>query len=542
MASAASNPRNAPPVSARAQPLTQPDDVATLPVANSLVVAIGVMLASLLQILDTTIANVAIPHMQSTLGATSDEISWVLTSYIVAMAVAMPITGWLADRIGSRRLFLISVTGFILSSMLCGMAQNVTEMVLFRALQGATGAFIAPLSQAAMIDTNKPSRQPQMMAVWGMGIMAGPILGPILGGYLTENWNWRAVFYVNVPLGIISLVILATTLPSRSLVRRKFDALGFALIALTLTSLQLLLDRGNHIDWFQSIEAWIYAVVLLSAAWIAAIHFTTAREPLFNRHLFANPNYVFALVFSLVMGVVMFATMALLPPMLQRLFGYGVIDTGETLMPRGVGTLLTMQLSGYILRKGFDPRILIATGFTIAAFSLWEMASWSLQTDYSHIALSGFIQGFGMGLVFIPLNASAFATLPPVLRTDGSSLLNLSRSIGSSVGISIVTSLLARNLQVSHSDLAAHVTASFTSVLDFSSIDRFQSIGEAALRMVDGEVNRQAAMVAYIDDFWLMTWLTLAAAPMVVFMKKADLRRRLPASSAKQEPAADLPH
>jgi DHA2 family multidrug resistance protein len=240
--------------------------------------------------------------------------------------------------------------------------------------------------------------------------------------------------------------------------------------------------------------------------------------------------------------VVMFATMALLPSMLQRLFGYGVIDTGETLMPRGVGTLLTMQLSGYLLRKGSDPRILIAIGFTIAAFSLWEMASWSLQTDYSHIALSGFFQGIGMGLVFIPLNASAFATLPPVLRTEGSSLLNLARSLGSSVGISIVTLLLARNLQVSHSDLAAHVTASFTSVLDFSTVDRFQSMGEAALRVIDAEVNRQAAMIAYIDDFWLMTWLTLAAAPLVLFMKKANLRRRGAPSVAEQEPAADLPH
>ena len=541
MASAASDSRRSTPA-IRPRELTHADDVASLPVANPLLVAIGVMLASLIQILDTTIANVAIPHMQSSLGATSDEISWVLTSYIVAVAVAMPITGWLADRIGSRRLFLISVVGFVLSSMLCGMAQNVTQMVLFRALQGATGAFIAPLSQAAMIDTNKPSRQSQMMAVWGMGIMAGPILGPILGGYLTENWNWRAVFYVNVPLGIISLAILAATLPSRELVRRKFDGLGFALVALALTSLQLLLDRGNHIDWFHSIEAWIYMIVLLSAAWIAVIHFATAREPLFNRHLFTNSNYVFAVVFSLVMGVMMFATMALLPPMLQRLFGYGVIDTGETMMPRGVGTLLTMQFSGYILRKGFDPRILIAAGFGIAAFSLWEMASWSLQTDYSHIAISGFVQGLGMGLVFIPLNASAFATLPPMLRTDGSSLLNLSRSLGSSVGISIVTSLLARNLQVSHSDLAAHVTASFTSVIDFSSVDRFQSMGEAALRLVDAEVNRQAAMIAYIDDFWLMTWLTLAAAPLVVFMKKADLRRQAPPSGAKPEPAADQPH
>ena len=520
--------------------LTATDDTALLPVENPMLVAVGVMLASLLQILDTTIANVAIPHMQASLGATSDEISWVLTSYIVAVAIAMPMTGWLADRIGSRRLFIISVAGFVLSSMLCGMAQNVGQMVAFRALHGASGAFIGPLSQAAMIDTNKPSRQSQMMAVWGMGIMAGPILGPILGGYLTENWNWRAVFYVNLPLGIISLAIMMATLPSRKLVRRKFDGLGFALIALSLTSLQLLLDRGNHIDWFEAKEAWIYAILALSAGWVAVIHFSTAREPLYSRHLFADPNYVFGLVFSLVIGVVMFATMALLPTMLQRLFGYGVIDTGEALMPRGVGTLLTMQFSGWILRKGFDPRILIAAGFSIAAYSLWQMASWSLETDYYHIASSGFIQGIGMGLVFIPLNASAFATLPPMLRTDGSSLLNLSRSMGSSIGISIVTSQLAHNLQVSHSDLAAHVTASFTSVIDVSTIDRFQSMGDAAMAMVNAEVTRQAAMIAYIDDFYLMTWVTLAAAPLVIFMSKADLRRQVASDGAK--PPGDVPH
>lgn len=521
--------------------LAATDDVALLPVENPMLVAIGVMLASLLQILDTTIANVAIPHMQASLGATSDEISWVLTSYIVAVAIAMPITGWLADRIGSRRLFIMSVAGFVLSSMLCGMAQNVTEMVLFRALQGATGAFIGPLSQAAMIDTNKPSRQSQMMAVWGMGIMAGPILGPILGGYLTENWNWRAVFYVNVPLGVISLAIMIATLPTRKIVSRKFDTVGFALVALALTSVQLLLDRGGHIDWFESGEAWAYAFVAISATWIAIIHFVTAREPLFNRHLFADPNYVFALFFSLVIGVVMFATMALLPPMLQRLFGYGVIDTGMTLMPRGVGTLMTMQFSGWILRRGFDPRILIFNGFLIAAFSLWEMASWSLQTDYNHIAISGFIQGIGMGLIFIPLNASAFATLPPMLRTDGSSLLNLSRSIGSSVGISIVTSQLAHNLQVSHADLASHVTSSFTDVIDVSTVDRFQSVGEAGLSFIDGLVNQQAAMIAYIDDFYMMVWLSLAAAPLVIFMRKANLSRVAP-KGGSAKPPADMPH
>lgn len=514
-------------------------DVALLPVENPMMLTIGIMTASLLQVLDTTIANVAIPHMRSQLGATDDEISWVLTSYIVAMAVAMPITGWLADRFGSRRLFIFSVSGFVISSMLCGMAQNITEMVLFRALQGATGAFISPLSQAAMIDTNKPSRQAQMMALWGMGIMIGPIMGPILGGWLTENWNWRSVFYVNVPLGVLALVIMLAELPSRPLVRRRFDLTGFALVAIALTSIQLLLDRGNHIDWYDSAEAWAYTIIGLSAAWMAVIHLATADEPLFNRHLFSDPNYIVSLVFMMVIGVVMFATMALLPPMLQQLFGYGVIDTGETLMPRGVGTLITMQFSGYIIRRGFDPRILVATGFAIAGLSLWEMSSWSLAVDYSHVATSGFIQGIGMGLVFIPLNASAFATLPPSLRTDGSSLLNLSRSIGSSVGISVVTALLARNLQISHADLGAHVTGTITDLVDFSTIDRFQVVGEAALRVVDGFVNKQAAMVAYIDNFYLMMWLSFAAIPLVATMRRPNLQG---APGAKDDGPVDLPH
>ena len=514
--------------------LTPQDDVAMLQVENPTLLAVGVMIASLIQILDSTIANVAIPHMQTSLGATSDEVSWVLTSYIIAVAVTMPITGWLADRIGSRRLFIGSVFAFVATSMLCGLAQNITEMVIFRALQGASGAFISPLSQAAMIDTNKPSRQPQMMALWGMGIMIGPIMGPVLGGWLTENWNWRWVFYVNVPLGAVALAIMLALLPSRPLARRRFDLAGFAMIGILLTSVQLLLDRGNHIDWFQSLEAWIYLFLALSSLWMAVIHFFTIKDPLFNRSLFGDPNFLYGLFFSFAIGVVMFATMALLPPMLQRLFGYSVIGTGEAMMPRGVGTLLTMQISGQLIRRGFDPRILIALGFSIASFSLWEMAHWSLQTDFSHIAWMGFIQGLGMGFVFIPLNASAFATLPPHLRTDGSSMLNLSRSIGSSIGISIVTTFLARNLQTAHSDLSANVTASFTQIVDFSTLDRFQSYGEAALRVLDAEVNRQAAMIAYINDFYLMMWMTLAVIPFTLLMKRPILpATSFPASKPK---------
>ena len=504
---------------ASAGALSHADDVALLPVGNNVLMTIGIMTASLLQILDSTIANVAIPHMQSSLGTTPESITWVLTSYIVATAIFMPITGWLADRIGSRRLFILSVAGFIAASMLCGMAQNLTQMVIFRALQGATGAFISPLSQTAMIDTNKPSRQSQMMALWGMGIMIGPILGPILGGWLTENWNWRWVFYVNVPLGALSLAILISSLPSRPTERRRFDIFGFSMVAITLTAIQMLLDRGNHVDWFDAAESWIYVGVALSAGWVGVVHLATTAQPLFNRQLFANRNFVVALFFMVVVGLVMFATMALLPPMLQRLFSYSVMDTGMALMPRGIGTLISMQIAGQLIRRGVDGRMLIAAGFAIAGFSLLEMAGWSLAVDNAHVISSGFIQGLGMGLVFIPLNSSAFATLPPLLRTEGSSLLNLLRSIGASVGISIVTALLGQNLQRSHAELAGHITASVTDAIDFSTMDRFQAAGEAILRMIDGEVNRQAAMIAYINDFYLMAWLSFAAIPLVLLMR-----------------------
>ncbi|MFN5083996.1 MAG: DHA2 family efflux MFS transporter permease subunit [Novosphingobium sp.] len=491
-----------------------------LPVDNPTLLTVGIMLASLLQILDSTIANVAIPHMQSALGATPDTITWALTSYIVATAVAMPMTGWLSDRVGSRNLFIWSVAGFILSSMLCGMSQNLTQMVLFRALQGATGAFISPLSQAAMIDTNKPSRQPQMMALWGMGIMVGPILGPFLGGWLTENANWRWVFYVNVPLGAVSLAILLAGLPSRERIRRRFDLAGFALLAICLTAIQMLLDRGNHVDWFDSAESWIYLAVAVSTGWMALVHFATSAQPLFDRGLFANSNFVVAMMISVVIGVVMFATMALLPPMLQHLFGYTVIDTGEALVPRGIGTMISMQLAGWLVRRGVDPRIMITLGFSIAAWSLWDMAGWSLAVDREAIMLAGLVQGIGMGMVFIPMNSVAFATLSPQLRTDGASLLNLCRSIGSSIGIAVTTAFAARSIQVSHADLAGHVTASASSMIDVSATERFQTAGETALRMVDAEVNRQAAMIAYVNDFWLMMWLALAAVPLALLLRR----------------------
>lgn len=496
-------------------------DEPQLKVANQPLLMVGIMAASLIQILDTTIANVAIPHMQNSLGATAESVTWVLTSYIIASAVAMPITGWLADRVGGRRLFIWSVAAFILTSMLCGMAQNLEEMVLFRAAQGVAGAFIPPLSQSFMLDTARPSRHPQVMAIWGMGIMLGPILGPILGGWLTESANWRWVFYVNLPIGAISLAILMAELPERSATPRRFDLTGFVLIGLTLASLQLMLDRGTLLDWFDSPEIWLYAFVAISGLWLAVIHLASVRQPIFDSALFADRNFAIALGFMVAIGVVMFANMALMPPMLQHLFGYGVIDTGLVLMPRGIGILISMQVSGLLLRRGIDARVIVATGFAITAFSQWQMAHWSLQADQWHFITTGLIQGLGMGLVFIPLNVTAYSTLAPRLRTEASSLLNLARSLGGSVGISIATVLLGYNIQRGHEEIGAHVTGATILSLDLGEIDRYQSAGDVVTTMIDAEVNRQAAMLAYVNDFYLMMWLAIAALPLTLLMRKA---------------------
>ena len=262
-------------------------------------------------------------------------------------------------------------------------------------------------------------------------------------------------------------------------------------------------------------------MIAASAAWMGVIHLATASNPLFDRALFADRNFVISLSFMLVTGVVMFSVMALLPPMLQGLFGYGVIDTGIVLMPRGVGVLISMQLSGLMMRQGWDARPVVATGFLICALSLWQMAHWSLEVDATHVIVSGLVQGLGIGLVFIPLQVSAFATLPPRLRTDGSSLLNLFRSLGASVGISLMSVLLARNLQTAHADLTGHIDTSALAAIDVSTIDRYQVLGDAVLRLMDAEVNRQAAMIAYINDFWAMMWITLAAAPLTLLMRRS---------------------
>lgn len=497
---------------------------AALPVARRGLLTIGVMGATVMQILDSTIANVALPHMQTALGATADTITWVLTSFIVASAVAIPITGWLSDRFGSRNLFLVAVGGFIVSSMLCGAATSLEEMVAFRILQGVFAAFMNPLSQTVMLDINAPERQAKAMSLWGMGIMVGPIMGPVIGGWLTDSYNWRWCFYINLPVGIVCFAILWALLPSRPLKARKFDLFGFTLLSIAIASFQVMLDRGQNLDWFSSPEVLIEGAIALCAAWMFGVHMFTAKNPMFDREIFADRNLMSALGMMLVVGVVSMAVMALLPPMLQRLFGYPVLDTGLLLMPRGIGVVVSMAFAGQWIQRGKDARLSIGLGLAIVAYSLWDMTAWTTQMGSREFIIAGFVQGLGMGLVFMPLNSLAFATMPPQYRTEGSSLMNLARNIGASAGISAVTALLARNIQTNHQEIGGTITSYNQAAVDPSITSLFGDAGQTMLSILDAEVNRQAGMIAYLDDFKLIMILNLVVIPLLFLMRRPKVR------------------
>lgn len=492
---------------------------ATISGSDRALATIAVMLATLMQVLDTTIANVALPHMQTSLQATPESINWVLTSYIVASAMAIPITGWLADRVGRKSLFIWTVVGFTASSVLCALAQNMPEMVLFRAIQGVCGAFILPLSQSVLFDVNPPENHAKAMAMFGGGVVIGPILGPVLGGWLTDSFDWRWVFLINLPIGAITLLMLMRFLPGSFVVRRRFDLFGFTLLAVAVGNLQLMLDRGEQVDWFQAWEIWLELGIALSAGWMFVVHMLTAREPIFDPAMFKDRNFALGILFMAVLGLLLMAGLALLPPLLQRLMGYSVLGSGFLTAPRGVGTLVSMMVVGRLAGK-VDARILIMTGLSVMAVSLWQMSHFSLQMDSRPVIISGLVQGVALGFLFVPLNTLAFGTLEARFRTSAASILTLSRSLGGSVGISIVTALLSRNLQVSHSDLAANVEmtrlpANLPAIGDPTGMS-----AQTVLAFIDAEINRQAAMIAYIDDFHLMMIVTLCAMPLLLLLRK----------------------
>ncbi|HTN42246.1 MAG TPA: DHA2 family efflux MFS transporter permease subunit [Nitrospiria bacterium] len=481
-----------------------------------MLITLSVMLASILQALDNTIANVALPRIQGTLSATQDQMAWVLTSYIIAAAIMTPLSGWLAGQVGRRRVFLISVVGFTVASALCGLAQSLPEIILARVFQGLFGAALIPMSQAVLLDINPPEQHGKAMAIWVMGITIGPILGPALGGWLTENYNWRWVFYINLPFGILSFLGILGFMPETPNRKSRFDFFGFAVLSLAIGAFQLMLDRGQIQDWFNSPEIWIEAIVAGVSVYLFVVHMITTDKPRFvSPALFKDRNFLTGNVFIFMVGAVLFATLALLPPLLQDLLNYPVVLTGLVTAPRGIGTLVAMVLVGRMMGK-VDTRLLIAAGFGLTAFSLWQMTDFYLQMDRSLVAWSGFTQGLGTGLVFVPLSAITFATLPPKFRNEGTALFSLIRNLGSSIGISGVETLLTRNTQMMHSRLAEQITP-FGGVRIAPSPMAWSTPPDLA--MLNEGVSRQAAMIAYNNDFKLMLVLTLCAIPLVVLLR-----------------------
>jgi MFS transporter, DHA2 family, multidrug resistance protein len=494
-------------------------DEAAGPRTNRLAVTASIMMATFMQGVDTTIANVALPHMQGSFSCSQDQIAWVVTSYIVAAAIMTPLTGWLAGRLGIKYVFLVSVVGFTIASALCGAATSLVQLVLYRLLQGICGAALVPLSQSVLLHINPPERHAKAMAVWGMGVILGPIIGPALGGWLTDDYSWRWVFYINLPAGALAaagiMIFIHDTRPAQ---RDAFDWFGFATLSLAIGAVQLMLDRGELQDWFGSTEIWVEAIVGALCLYLFVVHTATAGERSFlNRVLLRDANCVVGTLLMFLIGVPLYGTMTLLPTMMQSLMNYPVITAGFVTAPRGVGTMIAMILVSRLAGK-VDVRLIILTGMALTALALWQMTGFSLQMGMWPFITTGLLQGFGLGFVFTQLSVVTFSTLPRSVLTQGTAIFSLMRNMGGSVGISIVEMLLVENTQVVHSQLAEHVRPDNPLAQALAAPYSLTEVhGIAALNR---ELTRQAQMIAYIDNFHLMMIVIFVALPFLLLLRR----------------------
>lgn len=483
-------------------------------------VLIGSMAGVLMQALDTTIANVALPYMEGSLSASQDQITWVLTSYIIAAAIMTAPVGWIAARFSKKKFLITSIAGFTLASMLCGASQTLTQMVVFRLVQGVFGAALGPLSQAVMLDMYPPEKRGSVMAIWGMGVMLGPILGPTLGGVLTDAYNWRWVFYINVPFGLAASVALwiffKDTAQDKTL---KFDWFGFGALSVGLAGLQLLLDRGTSKDWFSSPEIVVESVIAGIGLYLFLVHMLTAQKPFIPKEIFKDRNFVGGLVLMFVMGLVLLASSALLSPYLQNLSGRSVTQTGFLMVPRGLGVMLAMMFAGRLTMK-VDPRVIMTTGAILMMWSLWAMTDWTPDVSELRVSWVTFVQGLGMGQVFVPMNLVAFATLTPQLRTDGAGLTNLMRNIGSAIGVSLTTTILTNSVQTIHARLVGHASF-FNRALGVNGPSMYMNpqipFGLANLNSL---IEYRAQVQAYANDFLFMFLISLPVFVIIWLMKR----------------------
>jgi DHA2 family multidrug resistance protein len=498
-------------------------DAASAPapkVANRGAITACVILSVIMQALDTTIANVALPYIQGSVSASSDQINWVLTSYIVAAAIMTPPSGFLANKFGRKRVLLTAIAGFVVASILCGLSQSLDQIVAFRLMQGLFGASLVPLSQGILLDIYSAEERGSAMALYGVAVMVGPVLGPVIGGWLTDNISWRWVFYINVPIGALAFAgISIFVAETKKDALDKLDWVGFTALSVSIAALQIFLDRGEQLDWFSSGEILIEATVCASAFYIFLVHTFTSERSFVNPRVFRDRNFAIAFAFIFIVGITYLASLALMTPYLQTLMGYPVMTAGLVMGPRGLGTMVCMFIVGRLIGR-VDTRLLIMIGLGLTAWAMYAMTGWTPDVSQWTIVSVGFVQGAGLGFLFVPLNTVAFSTLPTTMRGQGTGLFNLSRNIGSSVGISAVTSLITVNTQINHASIAGYVTPfnhAFDAPVAMHAFNPLTAAGRAAL---DAMITLQAVIIAYIDDFKLLMILSLVAMPLVLLLRK----------------------
>jgi MFS transporter, DHA2 family, multidrug resistance protein len=496
-------------------------------------ITVCLMIATLMQALDSTIANVALPYMQGSLSASYDEITWVLTSYVVMAAIMTAPVGWLAMRFGRKNLFIACLIGFTVTSMLCGIAGSLPQMVAYRLLQGAFGAALVPLSQSTMLDIYPPEQRGVAMSIWGMGVMVGPILGPTLGGYLTFDFDWRYVFFVNLPFGIIAVLGLLFLMPKVEPNRgTRFDWTGFLVLSLGLAALQIGLDRGEELDWLSSRSIVICFVLAGLGFYLFGVHMLTARNTFIPRSIFRDRNLVAGLISMLSVGMVLLASSALLAPFLENLGNYPVATAGLVMAPRGVGTMFAMLVAGR-LNNRVDPRLLMLFGYILLGWSIYMQEGWTPADSESYMALTIIIQGTGLGFVFVPLQVVAFYTISAELRTQGTALLSLLRNVGSAIGISLTSALLDRQTHYEHAVLTQYITPFSRPLQAGGAISKMLDPNTASgASLLNSMIDTQAQIIAYVDDYKFLFMTILPAAACLLLLRRPPQAAKTAAAPA----------
>ena len=499
---------------------------------NPWIIAVSVMLSTFMEVLDTTVVNVSLPHIAGSLSATVDESTWALTSYLVANAIILPMTGWLANHFGRKRLLMASVTGFTAASFFCGLAPNLPVLIIFRVIQGACGGGLQPLSQAVLLEAFKPEERGKAMGFWGLGIVVAPMLGPVLGGWLTDSYSWRWVFYINIPVGIMSIIMTRLFIFDPPYIRRssgRIDYWGIGMLAVGVGALQVVLDKGQEEDWFSS--HWILALVIIASAALVIFvlyEFFGTDHPVVHLRVFKIRTYGTGVLLMTILGFVLYGSLVLLPIFLQTLLGYPALQAGFAMAPRGLGSFIAMPLVGAIIAR-FDPRKLLALGVIVASFTLWELSRLNLNAGYWDVFWPQFIQGISLGFLFVPLTTTTIDPIPREEMGNATSIFNLMRNLGGSMGIASVTTTLARRQQIHIDRLGANINSYnlqaqmawermrggfMTQGADLS------TAGRRAYGALFGVVQRQAAMLSFIEAFWLLSLIFLVILPLILLMKR----------------------